>query len=215
MEQRSHPPRSPSLNLLTRINMNYVPFVYLLKFLPTGELYYGSRTGKKSHPADLWNRYFSSSKIVKKLIKEHGKDSFEYEIRKTFETKEEALEYEHRFLKRVNAKKNPKFLNKTNGAKNFIGNQNGSKASDKTRLKMSKSALGRAKTEECRYKLGVCRLGKELPEHIRATMRKPKGHMSEANKESRRGPRGPNKKKRGPMLEEHKQLRRKPHKIKA
>ena len=162
--------------------MNYTPFVYLLKFKPTGQLYYGSRTKKNCQITDLWTTYFSSSKVIKDLIKEFGKDAFEYEIRKTFETKEEAISYEHRILKRINAKKNPMFLNRNNGGKSFIGNQYGARASDETRQKMSNSALGRVKTPECRHKLAVCRLGKELPEHIRATMRKPKDQCPKKQK---------------------------------
>ena len=104
--------------------MNYVPFVYLLRFKPTGQLYIGSRTAQKenppAHPDQLWRSYFTSSDKVKEKIEEFGKDAFEYEVRKTFTTREETLLHEHRFLKKVNAKKNPKFLNKSNGNGKFI-----------------------------------------------------------------------------------------------
>lgn len=99
--------------------MNYVPFVYLLTFKPTGQFYYGSRTASGCQTSDLWTTYFTSSRIVEKLIEEHGKDTFDFEIRKTFISKTETLEWETRFLTKVDAKRNPRFLNRSNGGKNF------------------------------------------------------------------------------------------------
>jgi hypothetical protein len=59
-------------------------YVYKLVHKPTGKIYFGCRRGnirKKWMPKDdLWIHYFSSSKPVKALIAEYGKDSFEYEI---------------------------------------------------------------------------------------------------------------------------------------
>lgn len=90
------------------------PYTYLLKHKPTGLFYYGVRYSKDCNPEDFWVKYFTSSKSVKKLIENYGKDSFEYEIRKTFDSAEKAIMWENKVLKRLNVINNPKFLNKTN-----------------------------------------------------------------------------------------------------
>jgi group I intron endonuclease len=95
------------------------PYTYHLYHKPTGKHYYGVRTAKDCHPDELWVTYFSSSKIVNLLIEEHGSDSFEYEIRKLFETPEEALEWEMKFLTRIDAAAKDNWLNRHNGGKNF------------------------------------------------------------------------------------------------
>jgi hypothetical protein len=48
-----------------------IPFTYLLKHIPTKKYYYGVKLKKGCHPNDLWTKYFTSSKIVKSLIKKY------------------------------------------------------------------------------------------------------------------------------------------------
>jgi hypothetical protein len=62
----------------------YQPYTYLLRHLPTGRAYYGVRYAKGCSPADLWVKYFTSSKDIHNMIKEYGKDSFTAEVRKIF-----------------------------------------------------------------------------------------------------------------------------------
>jgi hypothetical protein len=81
------------------------PYTYLVKFKPTGKVYYGSRcqnaTKFNRTPAeDFWNYYTTSSKNINNLIKEYGKESFEYEIRRTFDSVEEMADWETRVLTR-------------------------------------------------------------------------------------------------------------------
>jgi hypothetical protein len=81
------------------------PYTYLIKFKPTGKVYYGSRcqnaTKFNRTPAeDLWNHYTTSSENINNLIAEYGKDSFEYEVRRTFDTVEEMANWETRVLTR-------------------------------------------------------------------------------------------------------------------
>ena len=45
-----------------------LPYFYRLYFKPTGQYYVGVQYGKNAHPDNLWNKYFTSSKVVKKLI---------------------------------------------------------------------------------------------------------------------------------------------------
>ena len=93
-----------------------MPFTYLIRFKPTGQLYYGSRTKNGCAESDLWTIYFTSSKIVRGLIERYGKDAFDTEVRQRFESREEALRWEKRFLQRVNAKESRLWLNQANSA---------------------------------------------------------------------------------------------------
>jgi hypothetical protein len=81
------------------------PYTYLVKFKPTGKVYYGSRcqnyTKFNRTPAeDFWNHYTTSSENINNLIEEHGKDAFEYEIRRTFNSVEAMADWETRVLTR-------------------------------------------------------------------------------------------------------------------
>ena len=55
---------------------DYIPYVYLIKHKTSGLKYLGVRYAKGCNPSDLWKTYFTSSKLVKKLIDQFGKDDF-------------------------------------------------------------------------------------------------------------------------------------------
>lgn len=93
----------------------YQCYVYLVKNKITNQFYYGSRSGNvraKRQPAnDLWIHYFTSSKLIKKMILEYGIDLFEITI--LFEN----IDYKVCFWKEQElimlSKDNPLRLNKT------------------------------------------------------------------------------------------------------
>jgi hypothetical protein len=93
--------------------METIPYTYKLIFKPTGQYYYGVRYAKGCNPTDLWDKYFTSSKHIHKLIKEYGLNSFIIKITKTFNDKNDAITHELNVLTRANAHKNGKFINKT------------------------------------------------------------------------------------------------------
>ena len=93
--------------------INYIPYTYRILCIPTNEYYYGVRYAKNCNPADLWIKYFTSSKAVHKLVKQYGKDSFTCEIRKTFDTAEAAIKWETRV--NLYTIKFSNYLNKNNG----------------------------------------------------------------------------------------------------
>ncbi len=49
-----------------------MPYTYLIKFKPTGQVYYGVKYASRCNPDDLWIIYFTSSKYIKQLIKTYG-----------------------------------------------------------------------------------------------------------------------------------------------
>jgi len=134
--------------------MKTVPFSYYLYHRPTKQYYYGIRHRRGCHPSELWVKYFSSSSLVKKLIEQYGADSFEWQVRKTFNDSTSAVIWEHRFLTRINAAGRNDWLNRHNGGNKFRGpvshtentkqkisrKTKGIKKSDKTRFKMKESA---------------------------------------------------------------------------
>ena len=93
-------------------------YFYVIKFSLTGQYYAGSRYTKRLSEAninnDLWFRYFTSSKIIKMLIKKFGASAFSIERIKIFKSRDGAKIYESRFLKKVDAKNNPSMLNQSN-----------------------------------------------------------------------------------------------------
>jgi hypothetical protein len=64
--------------------MNISGYVYFIKNKNTGHYYYGSRTANMRHKRtpslDFWICYFTSSRTIKNMIKQFGKESFETEI---------------------------------------------------------------------------------------------------------------------------------------
>jgi len=134
-------------------NTIYTPFTYCITFTITGQKYYGVRYAKNCHPSQLWTTYFTSSSIIKNLINLHGTDVFLYEIRKTFLSATDACNYEHKFLTKINAAKNPKWLNLSNSGGKFHCTpessakcglkHRGKTMSVETREKISNSSKGR------------------------------------------------------------------------
>jgi hypothetical protein len=119
--------------------MNSIPYTYLLKCIPINKFYYGVRYSKSCHPSDFWISYFTSSKIVKTLIKKYGKDAFVFEIRKQFSSANSAKQWEHRVLKKCKVLYRPNiWLNQTVGMSPpvLLGENNPSKRKD-VRIKIS------------------------------------------------------------------------------
>lgn len=87
-------------------------YTYSIKFIITDQWYYGVRYAKNAKYSDLGTTYFSSSTLLKKLIIKYGEENFICKIRKKFTCREDAILHEKKFLMRVCADKNPKFLNK-------------------------------------------------------------------------------------------------------
>ena len=141
----------------------YQPYTYLIKFIPTGQVYYGSSFAnnkwKVAHPSQLWTTYFTSSKIIKGLINEYGVDSFEVSIRRCFDSKEKTILWENRILKKFNAAHNPMWFNKSNGSVKFICPHH----SAESKKQMSKNKIGvkrKPHSAEARKKMSDARQGK-------------------------------------------------------
>lgn len=132
------------------------PYTYLIKHRPTGKVYYGFRAANKVEPEqDLWQHYFTSSSRVQQLIEETGKDSFDVEIRKVFETKEQAVAWETRVLRRCRVLEDDRWINQ-NVAGYIV-------PTEESRKKISDFHKGKAKSEEHKEKIRQGNIGKKKP----------------------------------------------------
>lgn len=80
-------------------------YIYLLYHRSTKMFYVGVRYARNAEPSDFWKTYFTSSKIVHKLIDVYGVNDFKHRIVKTFHTPEEAILTEHKWTLRSMQKK--------------------------------------------------------------------------------------------------------------
>ena len=155
------------------------PYTYLIKHRPTGKVYYGFRSANKLDPhQDLWKHYFTSSPRVQQLIKETGADSFDVEIRRVFESKEQASAWETRVLNRCKVLHDDRWLNQniagyivpTEESRKKISNFHKDKPkTDQHKQNLSKSQKGKPKlnsknqTPEYRALMSKLKSGKNNP----------------------------------------------------
>jgi hypothetical protein len=131
------------------------PFSYYLYHKPTQQHYYGIRYSKNCDPSQLWVTYFSSSKVVKKLILEHGADSFTWEVRRTFGSAAEALAWEHKVLTRLDAAARADWINRHNGGTKF---RSPLTHNERTRRISSMTHKGKPKSAEQKAKMSASSL---------------------------------------------------------
>jgi hypothetical protein len=77
----------------------YMCYTYIIGWTKLNKYYYGVRTANTKPPEeDLWKEYFTSSNIVHDYSSMYG-DPDLIKIDKVFDNKEDAIRYEHLFLK--------------------------------------------------------------------------------------------------------------------
>jgi hypothetical protein len=174
------------------------PYTYLIKHRPTGQVYYGVRSANKDDPhEDLWNKYYTSSPRVQRLIEETGKESFDVEVRKVFETKEQAVAWETKVLRRCKVLHDARWINQ-NVAGYIIPTEESNKKisdfhkdkpkSDEHKLNLSKSQKGKPKvnsknqTPEYRALMSKLKSGVNNPMYGKGCTPERAANISAANK---------------------------------
>ena len=116
-----------------------IPYFYIVQYLPTGQYYAGCKINKAADSSNFMKigGYQTTSKIVKNLIKKSGLEAFKVLKIKHLTNSDETLSYESRFLHKVDAANNSRFLNQNNGNKSF-SNKGGYKLKESTKRKMRK-----------------------------------------------------------------------------
>lgn len=155
-----------------------IPYTYFLFHVPTGLKYYGSKYGADANPSTFWQPggYFTSSIKVKQLIQHYGIGSFRAQVCKIFETPAQALDYEYRFLKKVNAIKKLDWLNRNLGGHKFknIGpasekalvSQRNKKQSETGNRKRSIALSGRPKSESTKSKMSAAQRSRSFEKEL-------------------------------------------------
>lgn len=145
-----------------------IPYVYLIRHIPSGKFYAGSSYKKNCHPDQFWTSYFTSSKIVKGLIKEDGLNSFEV-LEVIPRLLDDACQYEATFLKTVNAAQSDKWINKSNGRGEFY---NCGPMTETTKAKMSEAKKGKPKSNEHRNSVSKTLTGHIVSEETKSKISK-------------------------------------------
>jgi len=115
------------------------PYFYIIKHIPSQKYYAGCKINSRANSSDFMTErgYQTTSQVIKEIIQRDGLNSFEIVKIKHFEIPDDALNYEMKFLTKVNAAENARFYNRHNGGKNFV-NKGGYKLSESTKQKMRK-----------------------------------------------------------------------------
>lgn len=130
-------------------------YTYLIGWSSQKIYYYGSRTSSKitTPEEDFWKSYFTSSTYVKQFIQQHGEPDI-IQIRKKFNSKEEALEWEKKFLIKVKADKSPNFLNRTIGMGKYL-NYKSTPKSEEHKKKIGNKHSGMKRPKQCCDKISA------------------------------------------------------------
>ena len=163
--------------------MTTKPFFYIIQHISSQKYYAGVKYSNADSSAFMTeNGYKTSSNIIKQIIIEEGLQSFIIRRIRHFETKEESRDYEARFLRKVKARTNEKFFNRSENCSEFT-NKGGYKLSEETKRKISKP-----KSEETRKKMSK----PQTPEFVEKRISKIRGlkrtekarkNMSDAQRE--------------------------------
>ena len=172
------------------------PYTYLIKHKPSNRVYYGMRAANKVEPEqDLWQHYFTSSPKVQQLIEETGRDSFDIEIRQVFATKEQAVAWETRVLRRCRVLEDERWINQniagyivpTEESRKKISDYHKGKSKSKEQIeKIRQSNLGKNKgkkaTEEHKQKNSEAHKGEKNGRYGKEVSEETRRRISEAKK---------------------------------
>jgi hypothetical protein len=151
--------------------MNTLPYTYLIGWSQYDTWYYGVRYSATASSNDLWQSYFTSSDYVNNFRELYGEPDV-VSVRRTFDSKEKAISWEHKVLRRMGVKLSDRWLNKNDlcappvmqGIDHpFYGKTH----SEETKLKMSESLKGKTRTKEHQRKLTESLRGKTLSEETK------------------------------------------------
>ncbi len=94
----------------------YIPYFYIIQDIRNGMYYAGSKYAKDANPKTfmLEDGYTTSSNLINSIISKYDLSIFIIRKIRTFNTGDEAYEYETKFLRKINAKSNPRFYNTHN-----------------------------------------------------------------------------------------------------
>ena len=143
----------------------YSPYTYLIGWTREGKYYYGVRYAKNCTPSDFWTCYFTSSKEVSKYRDVYGEPDIK-QVRKTFDTASAARLWEQKVIRRLEAVKSDKWLNKGNSGAEFYNA--GYIPSPELMEKRRQSNIGKKRSAETKAKIGIANSKKTRSEEVRS-----------------------------------------------
>jgi hypothetical protein len=200
------------------------PYVYYIKHRKSGKFYFGFRKknvaiGVKPED-DLWKQYFTSSRYVKKMITEFGKDSFDAKVIFTNIDSEVCYWYEQNLIKQSikdSLSMNYKYVEFETGKEMFGG---GKPLTEETKKRIGDSLRGKTHSKEYAEAISKRQLGSKRvkPRSIESRMKTSQSHQGLSQTQAaiiaaaianlgRKWPSG-SRKPRGKMSEETKALMR-------
>lgn len=122
-------------------------YTYLIGWSQPKKFYYGVRFSAKAQVSDLWKTYFTSSKKVSKFREENGEPNV-IQIRKIFQTKQKALDWEAKVLRRMRVHQKDEWLNIASIPEHWFRNMSepsnkGKSMSEVQKEKISKTRISR------------------------------------------------------------------------
>jgi hypothetical protein len=157
---------------MTQRDFNFIkPYCYYLKRISDGKQYFGVRwkniTKYKRTPVDDFGKYYFSSHAEFKNQFKNNKKNFVARLVRTFDTIEEARQYEFNFNKRIIKRNNwiniqafPQIIHNSvtiNKIRKFHLNK---KLSEESKLKVRLARLGTTATTQTKKKMSDSQLGK-------------------------------------------------------
>jgi hypothetical protein len=97
----------------------HTPYTYLIGWSNLDKWYYGVRWVEGCHPNDFWKDYYTSSHYVKMFRDVFGEPDV-IEIRKTFDSPEQARKWEFRVITKMKMSESKKWLNQTDLVKSKV-----------------------------------------------------------------------------------------------
>jgi len=177
----------------------YLAYTYFIHNRITGQFYYGSRYKniklKRTPEQDFWKYYFTSSTLIKHLIKLYGKDSFDVELLFRNSDIEECFWKEQDYIKdKINNPLclNRYYLDKESGKKTFslVGLSKEELSDIKVKKQDTWSKKSKEKKEEHRNNivLGHAAMSSEaIQESVQKVLSSKKGKWEEIGKLISRG----------------------------
>ena len=88
----------------------YTPYTYHIGWTNQNKYYYGSKSAAGCHPSTFWQDYHTSSNAVADMREQHG-DPDLIEIRKTFDNRDDAVDWEHKVINKLGLHLREDYLN--------------------------------------------------------------------------------------------------------
>ena len=154
------------------------PYTYLVGWSEHSIYYYGVRYANGCSPEDLWEEYFTSSKVVSEKRSALGEPDV-VQIRKRFKTKSQAQKWEETVLRRMKVVGREDFLNRSLvGAYDWSGRKR-NPFTDEHKEKLAEANRGKKQSQDSKDKISKALKGKpKSAEHNKKVSEAMKGKAS-------------------------------------